>query len=47
MLTRLLAGACVADNVQIAWNDQDPYEILSKLGRGKYSEVRRLLPFTV
>lgn len=27
------------DNLQVAWNSQENYEIVRKLGRGKYSEV--------
>ncbi|KAH7099236.1 Pkinase-domain-containing protein [Auriculariales sp. MPI-PUGE-AT-0066] len=46
-ISRVHADACAKlgaawsdyDNVQISWGEQDPYEILSKLGRGKYSEV--------
>jgi len=27
------------ENATVAWNVQDPYEIVKKIGRGKYSEV--------
>ena len=27
------------ENVSVSWGDQDKYEIVRKLGRGKYSEV--------
>lgn len=30
--------AC-ADNLQVQWGSQDHYEIVRKVGRGKYSEV--------
>lgn len=29
-----------ADNLQVQWGSQDHYEIVRKVGRGKYSEVR-------
>jgi hypothetical protein len=29
------------DNLQVQWGSQDHYEIVRKVGRGKYSEVRR------
>ena len=25
--------------LSVAWNDQEPYEVVRKVGRGKYSEV--------
>jgi hypothetical protein len=28
------------DNLQVQWGSQDHYEIVRKVGRGKYSEVR-------
>lgn len=28
------------DNLQVQWGTQDHYEIVRKVGRGKYSEVR-------
>ena len=31
--------AAVADNLQVQWGSQDHYEIVRKVGRGKYSEV--------
>ena len=31
----------VSDNLQVQWGSQDHYEIVRKVGRGKYSEVRR------
>lgn len=30
--------ACT-DNLQVQWGSQDHYEIVRKVGRGKYSEV--------
>jgi len=27
------------DNLQVQWGSQDHYEIVRKVGRGKYSEV--------
>ncbi|GAA5885141.1 hypothetical protein JCM16303_005873 [Sporobolomyces ruberrimus] len=27
------------DSLQIRWGDQDRYEVIRKIGRGKYSEV--------
>lgn len=30
------------DNLQVQWGSQDHYEIVRKVGRGKYSEVRFL-----
>lgn len=29
----------LADNLQVGWGSQDNYEIVRKVGRGKYSEV--------
>lgn len=29
-----------SDNLQVQWGTQDHYEIVRKVGRGKYSEVR-------
>lgn len=29
-----------SDNLQVQWGAQDHYEIVRKVGRGKYSEVR-------
>jgi hypothetical protein len=28
------------DNLQVQWGSQEHYEIVRKVGRGKYSEVR-------
>ena len=33
-------GTNVSDNLQVQWGSQDHYEIVRKVGRGKYSEVR-------
>jgi hypothetical protein len=33
------------DNLQVQWGSQDHYEIVRKVGRGKYSEVRGPLLF--
>lgn len=30
----------MADTLQVQWGQQDHYEIVRKVGRGKYSEVR-------
>lgn len=30
---------CFADNLTVQWGAQDHYEIVRKVGRGKYSEV--------
>ena len=27
------------ENLQVTWGDQDDYEVVKKIGRGKYSEV--------
>ena len=27
------------ENTQLEWSDQEPYEVIRKVGRGKYSEV--------
>jgi hypothetical protein len=32
-----------SDNLQVQWGTQDHYEIVRKVGRGKYSEVRRIV----
>ena len=32
------------DNLQVQWGSQDHYEIVRKVGRGKYSEVRVVCP---
>jgi casein kinase II subunit alpha len=40
-----LTTACTVhfiDNLQVQWGSQDHYEIVRKVGRGKYSEVRVL-----
>ena len=37
--TLLLFTAAFADNLQVQWGSQDHYEIVRKVGRGKYSEV--------
>ena len=34
------------DNLQVQWGSQDHYEIVRKVGRGKYSEVRFVTPIT-
>ena len=34
-----LNGRYTADNLQVQWGTQDHYEIVRKVGRGKYSEV--------
>ena len=36
-----------ADNLQVQWGSQDHYEIVRKVGRGKYSEVRLVHGFVV
>ena len=44
---RIYADACVVrdpsysdyDNISIQWGDQEKYEVVRKVGRGKYSEV--------
>lgn len=36
-----------ADNLQVQWGSQDHYEIVRKVGRGKYSEVRLTYDFVV
>jgi hypothetical protein len=33
------------DNLQVQWGSQDHYEIVRKVGRGKYSEVSLLVAF--
>jgi hypothetical protein len=33
------------DNLQVQWGSQDHYEIVRKVGRGKYSEVTSLQRF--
>lgn len=35
------------DNLQVQWGMQDHYEIVRKVGRGKYSEVRTFTSVTV
>ncbi len=46
-VTSLLSHTIVADsfhssdNLQVQWGSQDHYEIVRKVGRGKYSEVYR------
>src|SRR5205823_8808806 len=32
--------SCLPDNLQVQWGQQEHYEIVRKVGRGKYSEVR-------
>lgn len=36
----------IADNLQVQWGSQDHYEIVRKVGRGKYSEVGWILPIS-
>ena len=38
-----MADCCGTDNLVVQWGLQDNYEIVRKVGRGKYSEVSRLL----
>jgi hypothetical protein len=39
-LTQIPASDLVfKDNLQVQWGSQDHYEIVRKVGRGKYSEV--------
>lgn len=40
------ANTAITDNLQVQWGSQDHYEIVRKVGRGKYSEVRVAI-FTV
>jgi hypothetical protein len=35
-----LSFILAVDNLQVQWGSQDHYEIVRKVGRGKYSEVR-------
>ena len=35
-----LSFIVLVDNLQVQWGSQDHYEIVRKVGRGKYSEVR-------
>jgi casein kinase II subunit alpha len=32
--------------LQLNWGDQEDYEVIRKIGRGKYSEVRPALCFS-
>jgi len=41
--TSLFAFILSLDNLQVQWGSQDHYEIVRKVGRGKYSEVRDFL----
>ena len=38
-----LQSLSLLDNLQVQWGSQDHYEIVRKVGRGKYSEVRDFL----
>ena len=40
------SDALPSDNLQVQWGSQDHYEIVRKVGRGKYSEVRGLIRST-
>ncbi len=43
LLLSFLQRVCLLflpDNLQVQWGSQDHYEIVRKVGRGKYSEVR-------
>lgn len=33
----------IIENLQVQWGSQDHYEIVRKVGRGKYSEVSQIL----
>src|ERR1700761_8326138 len=35
----ILQDSSLPDNLQVQWGSQDHYEIVRKVGRGKYSEV--------
>ena len=35
----LTSDLALEDNLQVQWGSQDHYEIVRKVGRGKYSEV--------
>ena len=35
----------IVDNLQVQWGSQDHYEIVRKVGRGKYSEVSTISIF--
>lgn len=40
LLGHFLNGNNFTDILQVQWGSQDHYEIVRKVGRGKYSEVR-------
>lgn len=42
----ILHDSSLPDNLQVQWGSQDHYEIVRKVGRGKYSEVRFFSSFT-
>lgn len=46
LLVLFLTSLCFTDNLQVQWGSQDHYEIVRKVGRGKYSEVRHANPIT-
>ena len=42
-----LHDSSLPDNLQVQWGSQDHYEIVRKVGRGKYSEVRLFNIYTI
>lgn len=42
---RIVYAHVATDNLQVQWGMQDHYEIVRKVGRGKYSEVRAIKPY--
>lgn len=44
--SRIRATAYASDNLVVQWGSQDNYEIVRKVGRGKYSEVSTLPVYT-
>ena len=38
--SKVVYAHVATDNLQVQWRMQDHYEVVRKVGRGKYSEVR-------
>ncbi len=44
LLVLFLTSLCFTDNLQVQWGSQDHYEIVRKVGRGKYPRCVMPIP---